>query len=301
MLDQEEEHVFFWLRWEMSRLGLLLLAKPLGFDPKDLAGINEGVQIAFALETRRLDLVFALRVLLIGWPVGPALDERRVHVDQVLQRQADVDEVFDLAFTELIHVMTDPIAMIGGLVHHLAVGVAEPDIVLEEVAVRVDVGHDELLVHGGIGAHQVGVARVVVDNQFVDLGEAVAVAFGELFVFHPEPPVRVAVGEPSQRGDFVKLFAADELEDHVEEVPAQRSGHAPSISICIRRNLLGNGRAPAVAMALVLETSGMFAKEGGQALGARTTALMGCRLSRKPIPFGDYRQQTIISLSRVMP
>ena len=88
--------------------------------------------------------------------------------------------------------------MVGHLVHHLAVGLAEPDVVLEEVVVAVDVGHDQLLVDQLVAPQQVGVAGVVVDDHLVDLLEPVAVALGELLVLHAEAPVGIAGGKPAE-------------------------------------------------------------------------------------------------------
>ena len=108
--------------------------------------------------------------------------------------------------------------MVGHLVHHLAVGLAEPDVVLEEVVVAVDVGHDELLVDHLVAPQQIGVAGVVVDDHLVDLLEPVAIALGELLVLHAEPPVRIAGGKSSQGGDLGELVVVEDLEDRVVEV-----------------------------------------------------------------------------------
>ena len=52
----------------------------------------------------------------------------------------------------------------------------EPEVVLEEVAVGVDMRHHELLVDHRVAAQQVRVARVVVDHELVDLAEPPLVA-----------------------------------------------------------------------------------------------------------------------------
>jgi hypothetical protein len=56
-----------------------------------------------------------------------------VDVDEVLQRQAAVDEVLDGLLAVPLHVRADPVAVVGHLVHHLAVRAAEADVVLEEI------------------------------------------------------------------------------------------------------------------------------------------------------------------------
>ena len=108
--------------------------------------------------------------------------------------------------------------MVGHLVHHLAVGLAEPDVVLEEVVVTIDVGHDELLVDHLVAPQQVGVARVVIDDHLVDLLEPVPITLGKLLVLHAEPPVRIPGGKSAQGGDLGKLVVIEDLEDRVVEV-----------------------------------------------------------------------------------
>ena len=70
-----------------------------------------------------------------------------------------VDKLFDLLDANFVHVPPHAIAMVGHLVHHLAAGLTEPEIVLEEVAVAVHVGHHELLIDQIIIRHQIRVAR----------------------------------------------------------------------------------------------------------------------------------------------
>ena len=69
-----------------------------------------------------------------------------------------------------------------------------------------------------VGLHQVGVAGIVVDHQLVDLLQPVAVALGELLVFHAEPPVRIAGRKAAVGGDGVELVVVDEFEDGREEI-----------------------------------------------------------------------------------
>ena len=71
---------------------------------------------------------------------------RSVRVDQIFERQARVDEFLDRLGSEAIAIPVDAGRMVGHLVEHLAVGAGEPGIVLEEVAVPIDVGDHQLLV-----------------------------------------------------------------------------------------------------------------------------------------------------------
>ena len=114
--------------------------------------------------------------------------------------------------------------MVGDFVHHLARGVAEVGVVLEEIAVPVDVGHDELLIDGVIAPHEVRVAGIVVDDHLVDFREAVLVAFLEFLILHPERPVRVASGEPAVRRDLVEVVGIDNLENGLVEIEAVAAG-----------------------------------------------------------------------------
>ena len=77
-------------------------------------------------------------------------------------------KLLDRVVAVLLDVLADAGGVVGHLVHHFAVGLAEPEVVLEEVAVAVDVGDDELLVDQRVGFLQVGVAGVVVDDHLVD-------------------------------------------------------------------------------------------------------------------------------------
>ena len=158
------------------------------------------------------------------------LDERQMDVDQIFDAQTGVDEILDLFNAEAVHVPADADAVVGHLVHHLAIRMAEPVVVLEEVAMPVDVGHDHLLVGQLIGRHQIGVAGIVVDHQLVDLLQSVGVAFGKLLEFHAEPPMRIASRESAVSGHFVELIGFDHLEHRGEEIqpmPAGVSFHLP--------------------------------------------------------------------------
>ena len=94
----------------------------------------------------------------------------------------------------------------------------EAEVVLEEVDVRVDVGHHELLIDQAVAFEQVGDRRVVVDHELVDFGEPVFVALAEPLVFHAPAPVGVACREAPVGGNLVHLLVGEHLENRRKEV-----------------------------------------------------------------------------------
>ena len=212
VLDQERQHV------ALRLLGKLLLLCPLVLELLALL-VEEGLRVdevrhvlAVRLEPANLDRLLDHLVAALGGKV------RRVLIDQVLQREAPVDERLHRLDTHLVDDAAKPGGVVRHLVHHLPVGVLERVVVLEEVDVAVDVGHHQLLVHVHVGLEQVRVRGIVVDHHLVDLREPVLVSLGELLVLHPEPPVRVAVGEAAVGGHHVDLVVAEDLEDGLVEV-----------------------------------------------------------------------------------
>ncbi len=187
----------------------------LHFGRQHLRRIDVGLEIRLRgkppRRRQRLLVVGALEFVL-GRVLG-ALDERRMQINQVLDAQAGVDEGFHLFHAEAIEIPPHTIAVVGHLIHHLAVGLREPIVVLEEIGVAVDVGHHQLLIRHGVGAHQVRVAGIIVDHQLVDFLQPVLVAFGKLLVLHAEAPMRVARGESAVGGNFVKLIVVHHFEN----------------------------------------------------------------------------------------
>ncbi len=226
MLEQELEHVLLGLLRDQPPL-LGPLREPHLLLLQEGGGIDVGLHVALAPQAGDLP-----RLLLLGGPgPGPlplllALDEVRVVVDEVLQAQAGVDEVLHRLQAVAVDVGPDPGGVVGHVVDHPAVGLAEPVVVLEEVGVAEDVGHDQLLLHRRVRLHEVGANGVVVDDQLVDLGEAVGVALAELLVLHPEAPVGVAGGEAPVARHLVELVVIQNLEHDVVEVEAVFAGVA---------------------------------------------------------------------------
>ena len=147
-----------------------------------------------------------------------------MNVDQILDREARVDEELHRFVALAVHLRSDPVPVVGHQVEHLPFGMAEPGAVLEEVAVAVDVRHHELLVHDRVALEEIGVAGVVVDHHLVDLLQTIRVALRELLVLHPEPPVRIARREAAVGGHLVHLLVGQDLEDRLEEVAAVLAG-----------------------------------------------------------------------------
>ena len=113
----------------------------------------------------------------------------------------------------LVDVLADLRGVIRHRVHHFAIGLREPDVVLEEIAVAVHVRHDDLLVDEMIAFEQVGVARVIVDDHFVDLVQAVRVALVQPLVLHAELPVGIPVRKSAVGRDHVHFFEVEDFEE----------------------------------------------------------------------------------------
>ena len=100
----------------------------------------------------------------------------RHRIDQVLEREAGVDEVLDDVLAPARHVATHARRVVRHAVDHLAVGLREEVVVLEEVDVRADVRHHDLLIGRRVALEQIRVRRVGVDHHLVDLRQAPLVA-----------------------------------------------------------------------------------------------------------------------------
>ena len=100
-----------------------------------------------------------------------------MRIDQIFKRQANIDELLDHILPLVVDVPANSDCVIGNGVDHLAVCMRKPAVVLEEVAVPIYVSHDEFLIDQWIATHQICVARIIVDHQFVDLCQAVGVLF----------------------------------------------------------------------------------------------------------------------------
>ncbi len=212
VLDEEDEHV------PLRLLGELLLLRPLLLQllallVEEPLGVDELRHVfAVRLEPPHLDGLLGRLLARLGGEV------RRVLVDEVLQRERAVDERLHRLDAHPVDDAPHAGGVVGHLVHHLAVGVLEGEVVLEEIDVPVDMGHHQLLVHVHVGLEQIGIGRIVVDDHFIDLRQPVLVSLGELLVLHPEPPVRIAVGKAAIGGHHVDLVIVQHFEDGLVEI-----------------------------------------------------------------------------------
>jgi hypothetical protein len=149
---------------------------------------------------------------------GITLHEHRMRIDQILERQTSVDELFHPVQAMALDVAANPGGVVGHLVHHPPVGARKPIVVLEEIAMAVDVGHHRFLIDRGVVFQQIGVARVVVDDHFVDAPQPVGVLLAQALVLHAETPMRIALGETSISRDLRDLVSRQHLEDGRVEI-----------------------------------------------------------------------------------
>ena len=119
----------------------------------------------------------------------------RPGVDVLGHGEDGVEVLFDSPLPLLVGIAAEATGGLGGALEHLPVGGGEVDVVLEEVRVAEDVGDDELVLQQGVGLEQEGVGRVVVDDEFVDLGEAVVVLGFHRVVGLAVGPVAEAPGQ----------------------------------------------------------------------------------------------------------
>ena len=152
VLQQKSQHV------ALGRLGeragavfrFLFQVALLALGREDIGRIDVGVHVLLGLKPRRAVIVILSRFERIDDGPGVWLfpaDMRRVRVDQVFDGETGIDKAFDGFVAKAVDVARDARGMISHLVEHLAIGRREPGVVLEEVAVPVDMGDDELLIH----------------------------------------------------------------------------------------------------------------------------------------------------------
>jgi hypothetical protein len=132
----------------------------------------------------------------------------------------------DRALAVLVFVAGDPLGVAVHRLDHLPGGLGEVGAVGEEVGVAEDVRHDELVLQDRVDVEQVGVARVGIDHQLVDLAQAIVVHRLHLLEGAPVRPVaeaaRHAVGP-----ELVHDRGRDDLEVGREGPQSLLLGHLP--------------------------------------------------------------------------
>ena len=108
--------------------------------------------------------------------------------------------------------------MVGHLVEHLAVGAREPGIVLEEIAMPIHMRDDQFLIGHRIAGQEIGVTRIGIDHHLIDFLQSVRIAFHQLVVLGPEPPMRIPQRKAAKRGQHAHLFVIDDFKNRLEEI-----------------------------------------------------------------------------------
>ncbi len=199
--------------------GILPPGRPDRLGLHGLGRVDVAVHVILRPELAALRRIGPLAVALCVLE-RPAIHERAVGVDQVFNAEANVHPALDGILPMRLGMPADTRGVVGHGVHHPAVGLAEPQVVLEEVRVPVNVGDDKLLIDKRIALLQVGVAGVVVDDHLINPAKPVMVLLGHPLILHAPLPVRVARREPSVRSDLVHLLVRAHFEDRGKKIEA---------------------------------------------------------------------------------
>jgi hypothetical protein len=116
-----------------------------------------------------------------------------VGVDVLLDRQRRVEQPLHRTLPEAVLVPSDPLGVAVHRLHHLARGLGEVDVVGEEVGMPQHMRRHELILQQRIHVEQIGIARVGVDHQLVNLAHAIVVHRLHLL---ERPPVRPVAEAP---------------------------------------------------------------------------------------------------------
>ena len=148
MLEQKQENIALWVFRKSMQL-LRFLTHPFSLELDELGRIDVRVHVG-AIRAQLIYPVESLSLLKVivrpdlGWL--PTLDERGVIIDQILERETGIDERFHPFGAESLDVPPYAGRMVGHLIEHLSIGMAEPEVILEEVTMRIDVSNDHLLI-----------------------------------------------------------------------------------------------------------------------------------------------------------
>jgi hypothetical protein len=114
--------------------------------------------------------------------------------------------------------------MIGHFIHHLAIGIFKVVIILEKITVGIDMANDQFLGYPAIAMEEIGIAGIVIDDHFIDLGEAIGIGFREMLEFHAKAPVGIANRKAPLTGDHVDFIPLQDFKENFKEIKAKRRG-----------------------------------------------------------------------------
>jgi hypothetical protein len=163
-----------------------------------------------------------------------------VRIDQVFQAQADIQPALDGVVAVLLDVLADVRRVVGHLVHHFAIGLAEPQVVLEKIAMPVDVRDHQFLIDERVRFLQIGIAGVVIDDHLIDSAQPIMVPLAEPLVLRAKSPVRIPLRESAIGGDLVHLLVIAHLKDDREEIQTIRARPLADLLLG-REQLIGEG------------------------------------------------------------
>ena len=141
-----------------------------------------------------------------------------MNVDKIVNTQAGIDKLLDFVDTNIVHIAANPVPMIRHLVHHFSICFAEPIVTLKEVAMPINMGHDQFLICQPVALHQIGIAGIVVDHHFVNFLQTVVIPLAELFVLHPKTPMRIPDWKSTFGCNRVEPIGVDHFKNRGEKV-----------------------------------------------------------------------------------
>lgn len=146
-------------------------------------------------------------------------------VDQIFQRQTDINKLFHLIVADPVNNALDTGGVVCHGIKHLAVGMGKPHIVLEEIDVAGHVSHHHLLGHIFVAFEQIGIRRVIVNHHLVDGAAGPDMALQQLIVLHAEAPMRIARREAAERRRLIERAVIEHFVNDGEEIEAVFTGN----------------------------------------------------------------------------
>src|SRR5690554_4668309 len=219
MLKQKQHDIAFGLMRKHTCLRRFLGHLALLFFDKRWR-IDVALHIIFGLKFWDL----AIAKLLFTHRFAASFDKWAVIIDQIVDRQAGIDEVFDGFNSVMVGVAADPRAVVGHFVDHPTICFGKIIIVFEKIDVRIDVRDDGFLVDKIVAFQQIGIRGIGIDHHLVNFRQAIFVAFRKLLVFHTKTPVRIAGRKSAERSDFIHLLIVDRFKNSLEKIESKFNG-----------------------------------------------------------------------------